>query len=832
MQDSIISEQVNRLLKTVLPMDTEAAFRYLSQSAEDTEVVNRVAALLKPSKTRTAFLKKRGAADWLVESISDHEDLSGRTLANIQIIKKLGQGGMGAVYQGRDLILKRPVAVKSLLLNQQVSQTAKERFRREALLLSQLDHVNVCRIYSLIETEQTDFLVLEYVAGTTLKPDEFKKFSKTRQLDLITQILAGLQAAHRKNIIHRDIKPDNIMINEQGVVKLLDFGISRLSEATHYTTDNDSNNDDSVQQTKAGAVVGTLNFMSPEQAAGEDLSTASDMYSFGLLLQCLLSDVPAYPKTTTAEQLLKLSHQGDTLNPTDIPRHWQKLIQSLKAYAAAERPTAKEALAQVQAIKAKPVKRLRLVGIALLVLLTVLAVGKYITDLKYERTQARLAQQKAEQVVAFLSGMFEQANPYAPNGKEVTAVDILNQGVHKINAELSQQADTRTYLLSIMAESLRQLGQVNEAGNLLQQAMTTIDNNPEMSQSTKNHVRVTMADFWLETGDYEQAENMYRLLLSSSPAQSTEDLLEIKSKHVLALSNLGHCQQAVEIAQTNISQSDKNDLYRGHNLNALGMCHYFTGDYQSSIEYYQKALDLMANSQADFGGLKLSVLDNMATSYSETGDLDKTLSLMKQVVASEQALLGEHHINLVASYDNMAATYYKLGDIEQALAWNQRALDIHDYNIEHKLVDEAQMLVSKAWTLSTRSVFYQFLKDYEKAEKISHQVLAMSLAGLPEKHLNVADAYYNLGKNQWFNNKPEQAMENAEKAMTIYHAIHQPLVRKHLSNHELTVVIHQDRAPKRARALLQELLDELNQEGGQEETISHFKEKYKHVLME
>lgn len=828
MQKSDINNQVNALLKTVLPMDTEDAFQYLSKSDADTEVVNRVAALLKPSETRTAFLKKRGAADWLMQSVRADEDLSGRTLANIKLINKLGQGGMGAVYQGQDLVLNRPVAVKTLLLTQQISQATKERFRREALLLSQLDHTNVCRIYSLIETRETDFLVLEYIEGKVLSPALFRNYSKTKQLDIVAQILSGLQAAHQKNIIHRDIKPENIMVNKQGVVKLLDFGISRLGESTARQSQDFSDNTSIKQQTIAG-VVGTLNFMSPEQAAGQELTTATDMYSFGLLLQTLMSEVPPYPKTTTAEQLLKLSHRGDTLNPDDIPRYWQKLIQALKAHAPADRPTAKSTLIQVRAIQAKPKKRLRLAALGFLCLLAALATGKYITDLQYERNQAQLAQQKAEQVVAFLSGMFQQANPYAEQGNTVTAVDILNQAVARIDDELQDQADTRTYLLSIMAESLRQLGQVNDAKELLQQAMTTVETNQAISLATKNHVLESMADFWLETGDYQQAEQLYRSLL---PIVDEEAAIQLKSKRVLALSNLGHCQQAVQLAEANISQTRHHDLHRAHNLNALGMCHYFTGQYQQSIDYYQQTLDLIDSSQTDFAGLKLSVLDNMATSYSETGDLDKTLALMKQVVAAEEKLLGSNHIDLVPGYDNMAATYFKMGDIDQALAWNQKALDIHDYNIENQLVDEAQMQVSKAWTLSSRSVFYQYQKDYQQAEEISQQVLAMSLASLPENHLNVADAYYNLGKNQWFNQKPNLAISNADKAMSIYHSINQPLVRKHLSNHELKIVIYKDREPEMAAAQLRQLTEELEREDGREDTITHFKKKYNQLLDE
>ncbi len=837
MQDKSPTQQFNQLLKTVLAMDTEAAFQYLSQADVDAEVVNRVAALLKTSEARTAFLENRGAADWLLEPIDD-EDLSGRTLSNIKIIRLLGQGGMGAVYQGQDLTLQRTVAVKTLLNKQRINPAAAERFRREALLLSQLDHVNICRIYSLIETGQTDFLVLEFIQGEQLNAQHFKQLPKTKQLDLLTQMLKGLQAAHRKNIIHRDIKPDNIMLTKNGVLKILDFGISRLSESPMSppaaATDHElSEKTTTGGPTQVGTLMGTLPYMSPEQAAGEELSTASDMYSLGLLLQTLLSEVPPYPKDTTAEELLELSHQGQTAIPTDLPGYWQKLIQSLKSYSPADRPTATMVLDQVHAIQAKPKKRLRWAAVALMAIMATLATGKYIKDLKYERTQAQLAQQKAEQVVAFLSGMFQQTTPYSSTGKDVTAVEVLNQAVKRIQTELSEQPDTRTYLSAIMADSLRQLGQVNEAKALLDEVMTTVDTDLEVTASTKSHVRETMADYWLETGQYEQAKDIYQTLLQSDQTNDPSNHIQINAKLVLALSNLGHCQQAVATAQTIAKQTvadTRLDLYRAHALNAMGMCHYFTGAYEDSIAYYQQTLDLIEQSQTDFGGLKLSVLDNMATSYSEVDQLDKTLEIMQQVVQSEEALLGANHIELVPGYDNMAATYYKMGDIEQALAWNQKALDVHDYNSNNKLVDEAEMMVSKAWTLSTRSVFYQYLKDYDQAEAISEEVLDLSLKSLPEMHLNVADAYYNLGKNQWFNNKVEQAEINSNKAMAIYQGIKQPLVRKHLSNHELQIVMFKDSEPEKAQSILLHLIELLEQEGERAEQIQLFKEKYQELL--
>ncbi|NND44437.1 MAG: serine/threonine protein kinase, partial [Xanthomonadales bacterium] len=160
------------------------------------------------------------------------ELLSGHIVEGIRLIRSLGAGGMGEVYLGEDVRLERKVAVKTIRGQRRLDEGAKQRFRREALILSSLDHPGICRVYSLLEAESVDFLVLEYLPGKSLGEWLEGEVSHRRKLAVAAAILDALSAAHQADVVHRDLKPDNIMILDNDQVKVLDFGISRvLSDA-------------------------------------------------------------------------------------------------------------------------------------------------------------------------------------------------------------------------------------------------------------------------------------------------------------------------------------------------------------------------------------------------------------------------------------------------------------------------------------------------------------------------------------------------------------------------------------------------------------------------
>ena len=200
----------------------------------------------------------------------------GRTISHYKILEKLGEGGMGVVYKAEDTKLKRTVALKFLPPHISESGEEKERFVHEAQSASALNHPNITTIHEIDEFEGQMFIVMEYCEGKTLKQVIEKETLPIKKvLDIGIQVCEGLTAAHKKEIVHRDIKSDNIMVTKEGQVKIMDFGLAKLKGATKLT--------------KTRSTLGTLAYMSPEQAQGEEVDHRSDIFSFGVVLYELLT---------------------------------------------------------------------------------------------------------------------------------------------------------------------------------------------------------------------------------------------------------------------------------------------------------------------------------------------------------------------------------------------------------------------------------------------------------------------------------------------------------------------------------------------------------------
>src|SRR5262245_41032586 len=204
----------------------------------------------------------------------------GKTIAHYQILEKLGEGGMGVVYKARDTHLDRLVALKVLPPDKVADPERKRRFMQEAKAASALKHPNIITIHDIASENGIDFIVMEYVQGKTLDamvPRKGLRLNDTLKLSI--QMADALAKAHSAGIIHRDLKPTNVMVTDDGLVKVLDFGLAKLTEVS------DSGDDRTLQShTDEGTIVGTVSYMSPEQAEGKKVDARSDVFSFGSVL--------------------------------------------------------------------------------------------------------------------------------------------------------------------------------------------------------------------------------------------------------------------------------------------------------------------------------------------------------------------------------------------------------------------------------------------------------------------------------------------------------------------------------------------------------------------
>lgn len=250
----------------------------------------------------------------------------GRTILHYKILKEIGKGGMGVVYKAQDTKLHRAVAVKALAAELVGDEKARTRFLREARAASAIDHPNICTVYEINEVEGILFFVMPYIEGKTLK-----KFVNGRPLpldqalDFALQLVDALAEAHHRNVLHRDIKAANIMINERRQVKILDFGLAKLTRPS---------GEDSLiinDLTQAGTPFGTASYMSPEQAKGEAADARSDIFSLGTVLYEMLNGRLPFPGKNSVDVMHAVMHQEPQPMEPSVPPRVQQIV--LKALA-------------------------------------------------------------------------------------------------------------------------------------------------------------------------------------------------------------------------------------------------------------------------------------------------------------------------------------------------------------------------------------------------------------------------------------------------------------------------------------------------------------------
>jgi Tol biopolymer transport system component/predicted Ser/Thr protein kinase len=254
----------------------------------------------------------------------------GRTISHYDVLETLGEGGMGVVYKARDTQLNRFVALKALSGSVAADPERRSRFLQEAQAASALNHPNIVTIHDVLRHEDGDFIVMELVAGKTLdRLIPRKGMPIGEALRIAVQVASALEAAHEAGIVHRDLKPGNVIVADDGRVRVLDFGLAKLSAAAPDAGEEETRTraTEAAPQTRDGQILGTASYMSPEQAEGRPVDARTDVFSFGAVLYEMLSGQRPFQGRSTVSTLAAVIKEDPAPLPADVPHDLAKLVE-------------------------------------------------------------------------------------------------------------------------------------------------------------------------------------------------------------------------------------------------------------------------------------------------------------------------------------------------------------------------------------------------------------------------------------------------------------------------------------------------------------------------
>jgi len=775
-------DRMERLFYQALELEPVERSAFLDQQCGDDLALRReIESLLDASDKTLGFLRE--PIQQTAQRLTGDREPTESRIGAYRLVKVLGEGGMGKVYLATraDELYRQEVAIKLMNTGFRPARAMLLRFSAERQILANLNHPNIARLLDGGMTpDGLPYLVMEYVDGVSI--DEYcrqNRLSVSERLKLFATVCAAVDYAHKNLVVHRDIKPGNILVTREGVPKLLDFGIAKLLDAESGDP----------ARTETAERVMTPEYASPEQVRGDSVTTASDVYALGVLLYELLSgrrpfqlrtkspleamriiceQAPEAPSKKTAPDRKPPAARGSPRLDDELDNI---VLMAMRKEPARRYVSVAALAADVEAYLAgypiraradrwsyrgrKFVGRHKLsVAGAALAFLALIAFTIAMGLLARRATRARVAAEQqrltAEREAQFLASIFDAATPMVARGREVTAQELLDQGAQRIESELGSEPEAQAAMLNNLGVAYTSLGRYEQARPLLERAYDLRKRLPGPGTQEFAETAQALANVYRLEGKYAQAEPLFRQALEiREQAVGEHNPLVADS-----LNALGEClflEDRMADAETSLRralalEAGKEDSLSAGTRNYLALVVQHKGDFNEQLQLLEEAVEITKRVEGADSPNYAIYLQNLAGAEMDQGDLLAGERTEREALDIRRRVSGNGHPELAYTLNNLGWVLLAKGDWKGAIPLLREALEIRRKTLGDKhplfiasLVMWARVVHAKGEDSEARKFYQQATHTLEASRPGDTWTLAQILSDLAWLHMDQGD---------------------------------------------------------------------------------------------